>query len=213
MAFKKLLDKTKDVMKVVKDKTLDVIDKGNSELKKFINTKDVAFINSPVIAGFETKKAFYEEDSLLFPVNEYEEELFKINSIIKLDEDEEYYVIKDIFLDPVTKTIYKDDKSFGYQCYKVKYALLKDEFEKDTKSLRLYGLTVEQEDILNEIRRQIKDKTLVVNGKKSTCLDFWVYFVRCVQHHINNHYTVFTFSKLANEIVEDFPNYLIKLYN
>ena len=51
MAIKHIIDKTKDIFKVVKDKTIDVIDKGNSELKKFTNTKEVAFNSSPVIAG------------------------------------------------------------------------------------------------------------------------------------------------------------------
>ena len=68
MAFKKIIDKSKDIFKVVKDKTIDAIEKGNLELKKFTNTKDVAFISSPVIAGYETKKAFYEEGCLLFPI-------------------------------------------------------------------------------------------------------------------------------------------------
>ena len=105
MAFKKIIDKSKDIFKVVKDKTIDVIEKGNLELKKFTNTKDVAFISSPVIAGYETKKAFYEEGCLLFPIDQYEEEIFEINGIIKLEDDDKYYVIKDIKLDPVTKII------------------------------------------------------------------------------------------------------------
>ena len=58
MAFKHLIEKTKDAMKVVKNKAADVIEKGNSEIKKLVNTTDVFFINSPVIGSFETKKAF-----------------------------------------------------------------------------------------------------------------------------------------------------------
>ena len=213
MAIKHIIDKTKDIFKVVKDKTIDVIDKGNSELKKFTNTKEVAFISSPVIAGYETKKAFYEEGKLLFPVDQHEEELFEINGIIKLDDDENYYVIKNINLEPVTKTIYKDEKSFDYECYEVTYANLKDEFENDVKDFHLYALTIEQENILNEIRKQINEKTLAVKGKKSTCLDLWVYFVRCIQLHLKNHYTILTFSKLANEYVDNFPGYLINLFS
>lgn len=213
MAFKKIIDKSKDIFKVVKDKTIDVIEKGNLELKKFNNTKDVAFISSPVIAGYETKKAFYEEGCLLFPIDQYEEEIFEINGIIKLEDDDNYYVIKDIKLDPVTKIIENDDKTFEYNCYEVYYKLLEEEFEKDVKDLHLYALTIDQENILNEIRKQINDKTIVVKGKKSTCLDLWVYFVRCIQLHLKNHYTIITFSKLANEFVEDFPVLLINLFS
>lgn len=213
MAFKKIIDKSKDIFKVVKDKTLDVIEKGNSKLKKFTNTKDVSFISSPVIAGYETKKAFYEEGYLLFPVDQYEEELYEINGIIKLEDDDTYYVIKDIKLEPVIKTIEKDEKTFEYNCYEVHYKPLEEEFENDVKDLHLYALTIEQENILNEIRKQINDKAIVVKGKKNTCLDLWVYFVRCIQLHLKNHYTIITFSKLANEFVENFPVLLINLFS
>ena len=212
MAFKKIVDKSKDIFKVVKDKTLDVIEKGNFELKKFTNTNDVAFISSPVIAGYETKKAFYEEGHLLFPVDQYEEELFEINGIIKLEDDDTYYVIKDIKLDPVTKIIENDDKTFEYNCYEVSYKPLEEEFENDVKGLHLYALTIEQENILNEIRKQINDKTIVVKGKKSTCLDLWVYFVRCIQLHLQDHYTILAFTKLADGLVDDFSTKVVKLF-
>ena len=149
----------------------------------------------------------------MVPVDELDDSLFKVNSIIKLSDDKEYYVIKNIDSIQTVKTIYKDDKSFDYDCYKVEYSLLKDEFEKDVEGLHLYALTVEQEEILNDIRKQIQETPIVITGRKATCLDLWVYFVRCVQVHVKDHYTVLTFAKIANDLVDDFTSYLIKLFN
>lgn len=212
MAFKHLIEKTKDAMKVVKNKAADVIEKGNSEIKKLVNTTDVFFINSPVIGSFETKKAFYEEGYLLFPVKEHKEELFVINNVIKLKDDDNYYVIKDIILEPVTKTINKEDKEYTYECYKVVYSDLTTEFENDIKDLKLYALTVEQEDLLNELIEKIKEKKVFLNGKKDTCLDMWSYFVKCIQYKLKNYYLVMLFSKLADEVVDGFSAYLLKLF-
>lgn len=212
MAIKYILDKTKDVMKVVKDKTVEVIDKGNFELKKYINTKDISFISSPVIAGYETKKAFHEIGKLLFPVDEYDEHLFKINGIIRMEDDTVYYVIKDINNEPVTKTIQKDEKSFDYKCFTVTYSPLKFEFEKEVENLHLYALTEQQEEILNDIRGQINSKTVVLSGRKATCLDLWVYFVRCIQLHLKDHYTILAFTKLADGMVDDLSSKIVRLF-
>lgn len=212
MAIKHILDKTKDVMKVVKNKAVDVIEKGNSQLKKLSNTKNIYFINSPIIGGFETKKAFYEDGYVLFPTEEHDEKLFILNNIIKFEEDNNYYVIKEIILDPINKTIYKDDKEFNYECYKVYFARLDIEFENDIKDLRLHALNENQEQILSELVSKINEKKIVINGKKDVCLDLWSYFVKCIQYDIKKHYIVLVFSKVAEEIVEDFSSYLIKLF-
>ena len=213
MAIYHILDKTKDVMKVVKDKTVDLIDKGNHSLKKFVNTKDISFISSPVIAGFQTKKAFYENaNTLLFPIEEFEKELITVNTIFRIEDDEVYYVIKKISENKIIKVIENEDKTFEYECYQVSYFLLSLEFEKEVRDLHLYALTIEQENLLNDIRNQINSKAIVVNGRKSTCLDLWVYFVRCIQLHLHDHYTILAFTKLAESMVEDFASKVVKLF-
>lgn len=205
MGFKDLLDKTKK-------KINETIEKSNMSLKKFQNTKVVTIYSKPILGGFETKRAFYEDGKLLFPIDDFEENLIQENTIIGLDEDQEYYVIKTVDHNPIKKSVQLEKDSFIYDCYEVSYDILNDAFTEDVDGLPFYELTVEQEQLLNEIRKKIENYNLAMKSKKELCLHLWELFVECIEYRKKDHYIVITFSRIASEYVDDYATYLIKLF-
>lgn len=202
----------KDVLNKAKTKINETIEKGNFQLKKIQNTKTVMIYSKPILGGFNTKKAFYEENTLLFPVEDFDEELIQDDTIIGLDEDAEYYVITKVDKEPVVKTITIDDKEFNYDCYTAHYEILNDAFARDVDGLPFYDLTAEQEKVLNTIKTKIEEHSLAIPEKKELCLHLWQLFVECIEYRKKDHYIVVTFSRIATEYVEDYSTYLIQLF-
>lgn len=203
----------KDFVSKTKDKLNQVLEKGNSELKKILNTKFVTLYSHPVVGGFVTKKAFFEDQKLLFPVNDFDEEDIQINTIIGLDQDEEYYVITSLNKEIVQKTIVVDDKSFTYDCYEASYDILNDAFTNDVDGLPFHELSEKQEKVLNEIKEKIEQRSLAMKSKKDFCLNLWQFFVECIEYQKKDHYIVIAFSRIASEYVEDYSTYLIELFS
>lgn len=202
----------KDIFKKAKDKVNSVIEKGNSSLAKFNNTKFVKLYSMPIIGGFVCKRAFYEGDKLLFPTKSFIKEEVKVNTIIGLNEDSEYYVITKVNPEVVNKTIIDDDKEYTYECYEAEYGILNNVFTNEVDGLPFYDLTKEQEETLNEIRTLIESKQIIVKAKKDFCLNLWQYFTECIQYRLKNHYIMITFTKIASEYIEDFSTYLLRLF-
>ncbi len=202
----------KDFVSKAKEKINGVLEKGNSELKKMQNTKYVTLYSRPVIGGFVNKKAFFEDDKLLFPTKDFDEESIAVNTIIGLDDDEEYYVITSLDKQITQKTITVEEKTYTYDCYVATYDILNDAFTNDVDGLPFYELTVEQEQILNDIREHIEQKGLAMKNKKDFCLNLWQFFVECIEYHQRDHYIVIAFSRIASEYVEDYSTYLIRLF-
>ena len=205
MSFKSVLDKAKN-------KFNELVDRGNSELKKFQNTKEVILFSQPVLGGFTRKRAFYEEKKLLFPINQFDKDEIIIDTLIGLDEDKECYVITGLNEDPIIKEVKVEGKVFTYECYEATYEILNDAFTNDVDGLPFYELTVEQEKLLNALRIEIENNLLAMKEKKELCLELWKYFTECIQYHIKDHYVVIAFSRIAKEYVKDYPTYLIKLF-
>ncbi len=205
MSFKSIIDKAKN-------KFNEFIDKGNSELKKFQNTKDVILYSQPVLGGFVRKRAFYEDGKLLFPTNQFEKDEIICDTLIGLDDDKEYYVIRSLSPDPIIKEVKTLEKVFTYECYEATYEILNDSFTKDVDGLPFYELTVEKEKLLNDLRIEIENNPLALKEKKELCLELWKYFTECIQYNIKDHYVVIAFSRIAKEYVKDYSTYLIKLF-
>ena len=205
MGFKKLVNRAKT-------KIVEVIDKGNEEIKKIKNTKDVFFYASPVIAGFEAKRAFYEDDKLYFPVNEFDKDLICLEAIIGLDDDKEYYMIIDVSEDTIIKEVKDGDKVYSYECYEVDYDILNDVFGDAVNNLPYYDLNDKQKQLLQEIKEKLDSKSIALKGRKNVCLDLWQYFVECIQYRLTDYTVVITFSRVATQYIDDFSTYLIKLF-
>ena len=205
MGFKDLIDKTKK-------KLNETIEKSNMSIKKFQNTKLVTIYSKPVFGGFDTKRAFFEENKLLFPIEDFDDDLIQENTIIGLDEDQEYYVIQKIDKTIVQKIVQLEKDSFCYECYEVTYMILNDASTDDVDGLPFYELTVQQEELLNEIRKKIESYNLAMKSKKEFCLHLWELFVECIEYRKKDHYIVIAFSRIATEYVDDYATYLIKLF-
>lgn len=203
----------KDVWSKAKEKAGKLIEKGNEELKKMTGTKAVVLYSKPVFGGFVSKRAFYEGDELWFPVADFDKEDIEANAIIGLDEDEEYYIISEITFDSVQKEIVKDDKVFSYECYVVKYQILNDYFTDEVEGLPFHDLTKQQSEILKEIRQKIENKSLAMKDKKEFCLNLWHFFQECIQYQLKAHPVVITFSRIASEYIDNYSDYLIKLFS
>lgn len=201
----------KDLVNKAKDKLQDAIEKGSSAISRLQNTKDVTVYSKPILGGFEKRKAFFENGKLLFPI-ENDDEPLEVKTIIGLEDDDEYYVITSISTDLVDKTITKDDKAFSYECKEVFYEVLNDEFTNDVDGLPFYDLTEQQEDVLNNIKKLIEAKNLAMKEKKEFCLNMWQFFTECIQYRLKDHYVMITFARIANEYVDDFSTYLLKLF-
>lgn len=202
----------KDFFSKAKTKLNETIEKGNKELARFQNTKCVTIYDKPVLGGFVFIRAFYEGNKLLIPVSSFERGELKINTIIGLDQDEEYYVIKEISEETILKEVKNENKSYEYECYEVSYDILNDVFTDEVDGLPCFELTKEQRNFLDALRKEIESNSLAMKGKKEFCLNLWQYFVECIEYRLKEHYVVFTFSRIANEYVKDFSSYIIKLF-
>ena len=203
----------KNILSQAKNKLEKVIEKGSSEIRRFFNTKYIKIYSKPVLGGFKSEKAFVEDSKLFFPVSRFDKDDVQINTIIGIDNDEEYYVIKEISECTVVKEITIEDKKYEYECYEVNYNILNDEFTNDVDCLPFYDLTKEQNDILEKIREEINKRDLTVRDKKEFCLNLWNFFVECIQYRLKNHYIVIAFSRIASDYVEDYSTYLINLFS
>lgn len=204
--------KIKEFMNKAIDKVEAVFDKGNAEIKKVMNTKEVVFFSHPIFGGFVSKRAFYEDKKLLFPISNLSNIEISENSIIGLDNDEEYYVITNFSKEIVIKEYEMDEKTYCYECYAVEYDILNDHFTDDVQNLPFCELSEEQEEVLETIKKEILEYSLTLKSKKEFCLNLWSFFKECVQYRIKDHYIVVAFSRIANEYVEDYPALLLKLF-
>ena len=202
----------KNLFSKAKSKLNEAVEKGNSGLTKFSNTKNVTFYSSPVIGGFLIKKAFYEDDRLLFPKENFKPEDIKVHAIIGLNEDQEYYVITNVSETLVTKEVSTGGKTYTYSCYEVFYSILNDEFTNDVEGLPFYELTEKQHKALDQIKLKIEAKSLANPEKKEFVLNLWQYVTECIGYQLKEHYIMLCFAKIANEYVDDFSTYLIQLF-
>ncbi|MDE5715525.1 MAG: hypothetical protein K2I42_05265 [Anaeroplasmataceae bacterium] len=202
----------KDVFSKAKTKVNEIVEKGNSSLTKLNNTKSVTFYSSPIVGGFIIKKAFYEEKKLLFPKENFNKNDIKKNAIIGLNDDLEYYVITWISEDTIIKEVEVNHKKYTYECYEVTYGILNDEFTNEVTGVPYTELTENQFEIMREIKTKIEAKSLAMKGKKEFCLNMWQYVIECIEYQLKDHYILICFAKIANEYIDDFSTYLIRLF-
>lgn len=203
----------KEFFNQAKQKLQETIEKGDSELKKYSATKQMEIISKPVLGGFSIKKVFLEENHQFYvPVAAFKEDLIQLNTLFRLAEDEEIYVVTQIDKEEYIKEIEADEKKYTYPCYCVKYRLLSDVFTEETTGIPYQELSPVQHDTLNQIQKKIENKPLAAQNKKDVCNKLWQYFTECISYQLKDHYVMETFVKIADDYVEDFSALLLKLF-
>ncbi|MDE6947421.1 MAG: hypothetical protein K2P14_09580 [Anaeroplasmataceae bacterium] len=202
----------KDIWNRAKDKFNEVVEKGNKEIKKYQVTKKVSIYSLPILGGFVSAHAFLEQNKLYLLVNEVEEKEIKEEMIIGLSLDPELYVIKKMIKEEHKKEVKEENKTYSYNCYEAELVKLNDYFLEQTNQLPYKELTVHQVELLQTIHKTIEEKGLAVKDKKEVALKLWQYFTECISYGLKDHFIMHTFSKIANDYIEDFSSYLLKLF-
>lgn len=201
----------KELFHQAKQKVKLTLDKGNQELKKYTSASSMILYSKPVFGGFVSKPVFLIEGELLIPIEDIKEDV-NIHTLFKLKEDDEVYVVTEMDTHERVQEIIEEEKHFIYKCYTVKYRNLNDIFTEETMHMSYQELSSAQQEVLNHILDEIKQKPLAVASKKEACLKLWQYFTECIEYGLKDHYVMETFVKIADDYVPDFSAYLLKLF-
>lgn len=202
----------KDFWTQAKQKLQDTIDKGNSELKKYSASAQMTIYSKPIFGGFVTKQVFEGEEELFVPTQAFKENAIELNTIFRLKEKNDIFVVTFIDTEEYIEELTTEGKTYQYPCHIVKYRLLSDVFTEETMHMSYQELTPLQHDTLNQIQKEIEEKSFVYSSKKEACQKLWQYFTECISYQQNTHYVLDTFVKIADDLVEDFSVLLLKLF-
>ncbi|MDE6415075.1 MAG: hypothetical protein K2K48_06635 [Anaeroplasmataceae bacterium] len=201
----------KEAFNQAKQKIKKTIEKGNSELKRYSASFQMIIYSKPILGGFVTKQVFEGENQLYIPISSFKNDI-AINTIFKLQNMEDIYVVTEIDEEEYTEELIKDGKTYTYPCHIVKYRPLNDVFTEQTMGMEYRELTEAQHETLNKIKKVIETKSLAVQVKKDVCLKLWQYFTECISYQLKDHYVMETFVKIADDYVDDFSALLLKLF-
>ncbi|MDE5547352.1 MAG: hypothetical protein K2I88_07795 [Anaeroplasmataceae bacterium] len=201
----------KEALNQAKQKIKKTIEKGDSELKRYSASFQMIIYSKPNLGGFVTKQVFEGEDQLYIPINSFKNDIL-VHTIFKLQNKDDIYVVTEIDEEEYTEELIKDGKTYTYPCHIVKYRPLNDVFTEETMGMAYRELTQEQHETLNQIKKEIEKKSLVLQVKKDVCLKLWQYFTECISYQLKDHYVMETFVKIADDFVNDFSALLLKLF-